>query len=50
MWFNLAASQTSTSVGSNAANDRDHLSAMMAPAQVVEAQRLAREWAERHPR
>jgi len=50
MWFNLAASQTSTSAGSNAATNRNYLTAMMAPAQVVEAQRLAREWSERHSR
>jgi len=40
MWFNLAAAQ-----GYAAAHDnRDRLAAMMAPAQIAEAQRLAREW------
>jgi TPR repeat protein len=47
MWFNLAASQTSTPVGSNAAINRDYLTSMMAPTQVAEAQRLAREWQEK---
>ena len=41
MWFNLAASRGS----GMGASDRDRVAAMMTPAQIAEAQRLAREWA-----
>ena len=40
MWFNLAASQGWT----NARISRDQLAEKMTPAQIAEAQRLAREW------
>src|SRR4029077_17306277 len=40
MWFNLAAAQGYVAAHGN----RDRLAAMMAPAQIAEAQRLAREW------
>jgi hypothetical protein len=46
MWFNLAASRFSGGVGhlniDTAA--RDNLAEEMTPAQIAEAQRLAREW------
>jgi hypothetical protein len=40
MWFNLAASHASVA----AAKNRDLVAAKMAPAQIAEAQRMAREW------
>jgi TPR repeat protein len=40
MWLNLAATQDT----GDAAQSRDTLAAMMTPAQVAEAQKLAREW------
>jgi TPR repeat protein len=46
-WFNLAASRFSASEAekrARAAQARDSLAAKMTPAQVAEAQRLAREW------
>ena len=44
MWFNLAAAQGST----RAAKSRDMIAKKMTPAQVAEAQRLAREWLAQH--
>jgi YidC/Oxa1 family membrane protein insertase len=47
MWLNLAASRFSTAEIRNldqAIRDRDHVAAKMTPAQIAEAQRLAREW------
>jgi Sel1 repeat len=46
-WFNLAASRYSTSDIRNrdqAIRDRDSLATKMTPAQIAEAQKLAREW------
>jgi uncharacterized protein len=43
MWFNLAAA----SGDKEAAEVRDMLAAKMTPAQVAEAQKLAREWKSR---
>ena len=40
MWFNLATAQNDA----NAAKNRDIVAAKMAPAQIAEAQKLAREW------
>jgi TPR repeat protein len=40
MWFNLAAAQNEE----NAAGARDQLAQKMTPAQIAEAQKLAREW------
>jgi uncharacterized protein len=40
MWFNLAASGGHK----NAVQGRDMVAAKMAPAQLAEAQKLAREW------
>jgi TPR repeat protein len=45
MWFNLAAAQGSA----DAANFRDEIAADMSPEQVAEAQRLAKEWLDKHP-
>ncbi len=44
MWFNLAAAQGSA----DAANFRDELASDMSPEQVAEAQRLAKEWLDKH--
>ncbi len=46
MWFNLAAAQESSE---NATKNRDIDAGKMTPAQDAEAQRLAREWLEKHP-
>ena len=40
MWFNLAAAQSTK----GAAEWREHIAARMTPAQIAEAQKLAREW------
>lgn len=40
MWFNLAAANGNA----NAAKNRDIVAAKMTPAQIAEAQKLAREW------
>lgn len=40
MWLNLAA----TAEGKNAPKFRDSVAKRMTPAQIAEAQRLAREW------
>ena len=40
MWYNLAAAQDA----GVAAKNRDRVAAKMTPAQIAEAQRLAREW------
>ena len=45
MWYNLAASRFPTGEGRDiAVNNRDLLAKVMTPAQISEAQRLAREW------
>jgi hypothetical protein len=45
MWYNLAASDTQdAAVSETASQMRDLVAAKMTPAQVAEAQRLAREW------
>ena len=46
MWFNLAAAQGDEI----AAKLRDKLAKSMTPDQVAEAQRLASEWTEKHPK
>jgi TPR repeat protein len=46
-WYNLAASRYSTweaDIGASAARDRDRLAVKMTPAQIAEAQKMAREW------
>ena len=45
MWFNLSAAQGNE----NAVKGRDLVASEMTPAQIEEAQRLAREWIEAHP-
>ena len=44
MWFNLAAAQSEEL----AVSGRDIVARRMTPAQIAEAQRLAREWLEAH--
>ena len=46
MWFNLAAAQGS----SRASKNRDHVAKQMTSADVYKAQKLAREWAAKHPK
>jgi TPR repeat protein len=46
-WYNLAASHYATweaDVGASAARSRDRLTVRMTPAQIAEAQKMAREW------
>jgi Protein of unknown function (DUF3551)/Sel1 repeat len=46
-WYNLAASHYATweaDVGASAAGNRDRLTTRMTPAQLAEAQKMAREW------
>ena len=44
-WFNLAASrETDPKDRADAMKNRDIIAAKMTPAQIAEAQRLAREW------
>jgi TPR repeat protein len=44
MWFNLAASQSEAKDRDRAAKARDFTATKMTPAQLAEAQKLAREW------
>ncbi len=45
MWFNLAASRFAPGSDRDAAiTGREEIAALMTPAQIAEAQRLAREW------
>ena len=45
MWFNLAASRATTAwLRPAAVKSRDDVAAKMTPAQIAEAQRMAREW------
>jgi len=50
MWFNLAASQQTYSLREIAREARDRTARLMTPAQIAEAQRLARDWTAAHPR
>ncbi len=46
MWFNLAASRAEDAeIRDMAIKERDLVASMMTPAQIAEAQRMAREWA-----
>jgi uncharacterized protein len=45
MWFNLAAAQGDQ----DAAKARDDVAKLMTPAQIAEAQKLAREWRPKRP-
>jgi len=50
LWLSLAASRLETSgVRDHAVRNRDRIAGLMTPAQVAEAQRLAREWDAAHP-
>jgi uncharacterized protein len=47
MWFNLAASHipaSETEDRDEAIEARDHVASKMTPAEIAEAQKLAREW------
>ena len=50
MWYNLAASRSTGEERKKSADLRDALARLMTPAQIAEAQRLAREWDAAHPR
>ena len=50
MWLNLAASRLTGEDLEKAVEARDSVAQMMTPAQIAEAQRLAREWEVAHPR
>ena len=50
MWFNLAASRATGEMREDAVEARDRTADEMTPAALSEAQRLAREWDEAHPR
>jgi uncharacterized protein len=45
MWLNLSAAQGNQ----NAAGQRDDVAKLMTPAQIAEAQKLAREWQPKRP-
>ena len=49
-WFNLAAARSSGDVRDRAVEERDSVYELLTPDQRAEAQRLAREWDEAHPR
>ena len=44
MWFNLAAANLPKEARDIAVRNRDRVAAKMTPAQIAEAQKLAREW------
>ena len=50
MWFNLAASQLTGEARELVVENRDWVAFRMTPEQIAEAERLAREWNEAHPR
>ena len=50
MWRDLATSRLTDEDRGVAVRGRDTLASLMTPAQLAEAQRLAREWDEAHPR
>jgi hypothetical protein len=43
-WLNLAAASSSGEIRDTAVTNRDIVAKLMTPAQIAEAQRLAREW------
>ena len=50
MWFDIAAARAGRAqFRTFAARERDHVADLMTPAQIAEAQRLAREWEAAHP-
>ena len=48
MWLNLAASKLKDEGRERAANLRDEVAKDLTQEQIAEAQRLARDWAEKH--
>jgi len=50
MWFNLSASRSTGEPRDEAVKLRDQIGNLLTPDQLAEAQRLAREWDEAHPR
>ena len=50
MWFNLAAARATGGQRERAVEARDRVAGQMLPHEIAEAQRLAREWDEAHPR
>ncbi len=44
MWFSLASRATDSEIRMRGTKNRDELAAKMTPAQIAEAQRMAREW------
>ena len=50
MWFNLAASRMTGEDREIAVRSRDRVADGLTPEQIAEAQRLAREWDDAHPR
>jgi DNA replication initiation complex subunit (GINS family) len=48
MWYNLAATQDLKAAAELSARARDDIAKYMTPTQIAEAQRLAREWLEKH--
>ena len=50
MWLNLAASRETGEARDRFANQRDAVANRLTSDQLVEAQRLAREWDDAHPR
>ncbi len=49
MWYNLATDASDASLRNLAAKNREIVAAKMTPAQIAEAQRMAREWMQSHP-
>jgi uncharacterized protein len=49
MWFDLAAAQLTGSGKKLAVENRDEIAARMTPAQIAEAQKLARKWKPKMP-
>ena len=47
-WHNLAASRSTGDLHRRASEQRDSVAQIMNPAQIAEAQRLAREWVKAH--
>ena len=50
MWSNLAASRSTGEDRDQAVKNRDNIANRLTPDQRAEAQRLAREWDDAHPR
>lgn len=50
VWFNLAGAQVTADIAKGASEARDMVAEEMTSAQIAEAQKLAREWIEKHPK